>query len=45
MAPWAGTWSNYQRHDGMLVPFTGEVAWIRHDNRKPYFRGTVAAQA
>lgn len=41
MAPWEGIWSNYQTRDGMQVPFTGEVAWMRPDGRKPYFVGTV----
>ena len=43
MAPWEGNWSNYQTHDGMSVPFTGEVEWIRPGGRKPYFIGTVTA--
>jgi hypothetical protein len=43
MAPWEGNWSNYQTHDGMSVPFTGDVAWIRPDGRKPYFIGTVTS--
>lgn len=43
MAPWEGVWSNYQTRDGMQVPFTGEVAWMRPDGRKPYFIGTVTS--
>lgn len=43
MAPWEGNWSNYQTRDGMQVPFTGEVAWIRPEGRKPYFVGTVTS--
>jgi hypothetical protein len=43
MAPWEGSWSNYQTRDGMTVPFTGEVAWLRPEGRKPYFRGTVTS--
>lgn len=43
MAPWEGRWSNYQTRDGMTVPFTGEVAWMRPDGRKPYFHGTVTS--
>jgi hypothetical protein len=43
MAPWEGIWSNYQTRDGVRVPFTGEVAWMRPEGRKPYFIGTVAA--
>jgi hypothetical protein len=43
MAPWEGSWSNYQTRDGMTVPFTGEVAWVRPEGRKPYFVGTVTS--
>ena len=43
MALWEGIWSNYQTHDGVQVPFTGEVAWMRPAGRKPYFVGTVTA--
>jgi hypothetical protein len=42
MAPWEGIWSNYQKRDGVLLPFTGEVAWMRPEGRKPYFVGTVS---
>ncbi len=45
MAPWEGIWSNYQTRDGVTVPFTGEVAWMRPDGRRPYFVGTVASLA
>ena len=41
MLPWEGRWSNYQTRDGMTVPFTGEVAWVRPEGPRPYFRGTV----
>jgi hypothetical protein len=41
MAPWEGNWSNYQTRDGMTVPFTGEVAWMRPEGRRSYFVGTV----
>ena len=43
MAPWEGIWSNYQTLDGVQLPFTGEVAWMRPEGRKPYFIGTVTA--
>jgi len=43
MIPWEGSWSNYQTRDGMTVPFTGEVAWVRPEGRKPYFLGTVTS--
>lgn len=45
MAPWEGIWSDYKVVDGVNVPHTGEVAWMRPDGRKPYFVGTVAALA
>jgi hypothetical protein len=45
IAPWEGVWSNYQTRDGVQVPFTGEVAWMRPEGRKPYFIGTVTALA
>ena len=40
-APWEGRFSNYQARDGMLVPLAGEVAWMRPEGRKTYFKGTV----
>lgn len=41
MIPWEGGFSNYRVHDGMTVPFAGEVAWVRSDGRKSYFLGSV----
>jgi hypothetical protein len=43
MAPWEGSFSNYQTRDGMTVPYTGEVAWMRPEGRKSYFRGNVTS--
>ena len=40
-APWEGRFSNYQTRDGMTIPFAGEVAWMRPEGRKPYFKGAV----
>ncbi len=45
MAPWEGIWSNYQLRDGVQVPLTGEVAWMRPEGRRPYFVGTVTSLA
>lgn len=45
MVPWEGNWSDYRAHNGMTVPFAGEVAWMRPEGRKPYFRGTVTSLA
>lgn len=44
-APWEGRWSDYRRHEGMLVPETGEVAWLLPGGRHPYWRGKVTALA
>lgn len=43
MVPWEGNWSDYRLHDGMIVPFTGEVAWMRPEGRKPYFLGAITS--
>jgi len=43
MIPWEGNWSDYRSRDGMSIPFTGEVAWLQPEGRKPYFRGTVTS--
>ncbi|MDB5931266.1 MAG: hypothetical protein JWR60_2973 [Polaromonas sp.] len=45
MLPWEGRWSHYQARGGMIVPNTGEAAWLRPDGRKPYFHGTVTSLA
>ena len=39
MLPWDCTFSDYQPQDGMLIPMTGEAAWVRPDGRKAYFVG------
>ena len=39
--PWEGRFSNHQPRDGMLVPLAGEVAWMRPQGRKVYFKGAV----
>ena len=41
MLPWDCGLSNYQPQDGMLIPMTGEAAWVRPDGRKAYFVGNV----
>jgi hypothetical protein len=41
MLPWDCAYSDYQPQDGMLIPMTGEAAWIRPDGRKAYFVGHV----
>ena len=42
--PWEGRWSDYQLHDGLLVPMAAEVAWLlptAQGGRKVYWRGRV----
>jgi len=41
MLPWDCGLSNYQPQDGMLLPMTGEAAWMRPEGRKAYFVGHV----
>ena len=43
MMPWEARVSNYRHRDGMLVPLTGEAAWLRPEGRAPYWRGTIAS--
>ena len=43
MTPWEGSWSNYQLHDGLRVPFSGEVAWLTPEGRRVYWRGTITS--
>lgn len=39
--PWDGRFSNYRRHDGMLVPMDGDVGWILPAGRLSYWRGRI----
>jgi hypothetical protein len=41
--PWDGRFSNYQRHQGILVPMDGDVGWILADRRLSYWRGHIEA--
>jgi hypothetical protein len=41
MLPWDCGFSNYQPQHGVLIPMTGEAAWVRPDGRKVYFVGHV----
>jgi hypothetical protein len=42
VAPWEGRFSNYETRDGMSIPLAGEVAWMRPEGRKAYFKGAVS---
>lgn len=39
--PWLGQWSHYEQHQGMLVPTTGEVAWVLPEGALSYWKGRV----
>jgi len=39
--PWEGRWENYEIRDGMLIPVSGEVAWVLPEGPKPYWRGRI----
>ena len=41
MLPWDCALSDYQPHNGMLLPMTGEAAWMRPEGRMAYFVGHV----
>ena len=41
MLPWECGLSDYRPHDGMLIPFAGQAAWVRPGGSKAYFRGSV----
>ncbi|HZF58717.1 MAG TPA: DUF6544 family protein [Rubrobacter sp.] len=39
--PWRGRFWNYEERGGMLVPMSGEVAWLPPGGEKPYWRGRI----
>jgi hypothetical protein len=41
MLPWDCALSDYRPQGGMLIPMTGEAAWVRPEGRKVYFVGHV----
>ena len=41
MLPWDCALSDYRTQGGMLIPMTGEAAWMRPEGRKVYFVGHV----
>jgi hypothetical protein len=41
--PWEALVSEYEERDGVLVPSSGEAAWLLPDGRFPYWRGEVAS--
>jgi hypothetical protein len=43
LMPWEGSWSDYQLRDRMMVPMSGEAAWLPSGRRDAYFIGTVTS--
>jgi hypothetical protein len=43
MAPWEGRWTDYRMHEGMMLPFAGEVAWMMPEGARTYWRGTISS--
>ena len=39
--PWRGRFRNYGERGGMLVPMSGEVAWLPSGGEEPYWRGHI----
>jgi hypothetical protein len=42
-APWTGSFGDYQRHNGVLVPTEAEVAWDPPAGDGPYWRARIEA--
>lgn len=38
LTPWRGSFADYERVDGMMVPHESEVGWVLPDGWFPYFR-------
>lgn len=43
LLPWEGRWSDHRVHEGMTLPFAGEVAWVLPQGPRPYWRGKLTA--
>lgn len=41
--PWEGSWWDYRRFAGVLVPTEGEVRWLTASGEHPYWRGSVSS--
>jgi len=39
--PWRGRFWNYEERGGMLVPLSGEVAWVPPEGERSYWRGRI----
>lgn len=43
LIPWEGHFSAYRRHQGMLVPYRGEVGWYGSDQLEIVWKGTITS--
>lgn len=43
LTQWCGTFSDYERVHGVMIPMTAEVAWILPDGEAPYWRGRIVS--
>lgn len=43
LTPWVGQHRDYVPADGMMIPTSGEVAWVLPDGRFPYWRGRLVS--
>ena len=43
LTPWVGHHGDYQRLNGMMIPTSGEVAWVLPTGREPYWRGRLVS--
>ena len=41
VAPWTGTYSDFETRNGMVIPTTAEVGWETEDGYSPYWRGRI----
>lgn len=41
--PWEGSFREYQKVDGMMIPMAGEVGWILPEGRLSYWRGRIVS--
>jgi hypothetical protein len=41
LTPWVGHHADYKRIEGMMIPTSGEVAWVVADRALPYWRGRL----
>jgi hypothetical protein len=39
LTPFEGSYGDYRRRDGLMIPMSAEVAWLLPEGRFPYWRG------